>query len=156
MFSVASQVLSQDKLELDGYLLKVKEKQPEIFLPLDKKKLYVENLNPNTSKDSLENYIELTSKLEVRDVQFGENRNALVTFSEEPGISMQIYRELLEMPVMTIPIEVSLQFLYAGSKHFHISLGPVYGFVHMRLIPEPTARSAVPGVSPGRGLLISY
>ena len=24
------------------------------------------------------------------------------------------------------------------------------------LIPEPTARSAVPGVSPGRGLLISY
>ena len=25
-----------------------------------------------------------------------------------------------------------------------------------RIIPEPTARSAVPGVSPGRGLLISY
>ena len=24
------------------------------------------------------------------------------------------------------------------------------------VIPEPTARSAVPGVSPGRGLLISY
>ena len=24
------------------------------------------------------------------------------------------------------------------------------------IIPEPTARSAVPGVSPGRGLLISY
>ena len=24
------------------------------------------------------------------------------------------------------------------------------------LVPEPTARSAVPGVSPGRGLLISY
>ena len=85
----------------------MKEKQPEIFLPLDKKKLYVENLNPNTSKDSLSNYIEVTSELEVRDVQFGENRNALVTFSEEPGISMQIYRELLEMPV-TRPIEVSL------------------------------------------------
>ena len=47
----------------------------------------MENLNPNTSKDSLENYIEVTSKLEVLDVQFGENRNALVTFSEEPGIS---------------------------------------------------------------------
>ena len=25
-----------------------------------------------------------------------------------------------------------------------------------KFIPEPTARSAVPGVSPGRGLLISY
>ena len=94
LFSVASQVLNQDKLELEGYLLKIKEKQPEIFLPLDKKKLYVENLNPNTSKDSLENYIELTSKLEVLDVQFGENRNALVTFSEEPGINMQVKRLL--------------------------------------------------------------
>ena len=31
------------------------------------------------------------------------------------------------------------------------SLGPL-----LFLIPEPTARSAVPGVSPGRGLLISY
>ncbi len=26
----------------------------------------------------------------------------------------------------------------------------------MRIIPEPTARSAVPGVSPGRGLLIPH
>ena len=26
----------------------------------------------------------------------------------------------------------------------------------INIIPEPTARSAVPGVSPGRGLLISY
>ena len=26
----------------------------------------------------------------------------------------------------------------------------------LRIIPEPTARSAVPGVSPGRGLLIPH
>ena len=88
IFSVASQVLKQDKLELEGYLLKFKEKQPEIFLPPDKKKLYVENLNPKTSNDSLSNYFEVISKVEVRDVQFGENRNALITFSEEPGINL--------------------------------------------------------------------
>ena len=29
-------------------------------------------------------------------------------------------------------------------------------FSHAMLIPEPTARSAVPGVSPGRGLLIPH
>ena len=86
LFPVASQVLKHDKLELEGYLLKLKEKQPEIFLPLDRKKLYVENLNPNTTEDSLSNYIEVTSKVEVCDVQFGENKNALITLSEEPGI----------------------------------------------------------------------
>lgn len=48
--------------------------------------MYVESLNPDTTEDSLSNYIEVTSKAEVRDVQFGEDRNALITLNEEPGI----------------------------------------------------------------------
>ena len=102
LFLVASQVLKHDKLELEGYLLKLKEKQPEIFLPLNKKKLHVENLNPNTTEDSLSNYIEVlaTSKVEVRDVQFGENKNALITLSEEPGICK--YESRLKLLVMSV------------------------------------------------------
>ena len=83
--SVAARVLRQGKLELDGYLLRLEEKQPELFLPLDRKKLYVENINPNTSKDSLWNYLEVRTKLDVSDIQFGDNGNAFVTFNEEPG-----------------------------------------------------------------------
>ena len=84
-FSVAARVLKQDKLELDGYLLQLNEKQPELFLPLDRKKLYVENLNPNTTKDSLWNYMEVRTKLDVSEIQFGDNGNAFITFNEEPG-----------------------------------------------------------------------
>jgi hypothetical protein len=54
---VAARVLKNVKLELEGYLLQLKEKQPELILPKDRKKLYVENLNPKTCKDSLMNYI---------------------------------------------------------------------------------------------------
>ncbi|XP_028392682.1 uncharacterized protein LOC114517225 [Dendronephthya gigantea] len=36
---VAAQVLKQNKLELDGYLLQLKEKEPELILPLDRNKL---------------------------------------------------------------------------------------------------------------------
>lgn len=85
LFLVAAQVLEHVKLELDGYLLQLKEKQPELILPRDRKKLYVENIDPKTTKDSLCNYIEVKARIEVCDVEFGENRNALVTFNEEPG-----------------------------------------------------------------------
>ena len=40
-----------------------------------------------------------------------------------------------------------------------ISLRPILSYIltnNDALIPEPTARSAVPGVSPGRGLLIPH
>ncbi len=83
---MAAEVLKQVKLELDGYLLQLKEKQPQLILPLDRKKLYVENINPKTTKDSLWNYMEVTADKEVSDIQFGDNRNALITFNEEPGI----------------------------------------------------------------------
>ncbi len=84
LFLVAAKVVMANvKLKLDGYLLQLKEKQPELFLPLDKKKVYVENINAKITRDSLWNYMEITTD---RDVQFAENRNAPITFSEEPGI----------------------------------------------------------------------
>jgi hypothetical protein len=82
---VATQVLEHVKLELDGYQLQLKEKQPELILPRDRKKLYVENIDPTTTKDSLRNYIELKARIEVCDVKFGENGSSLLTFNEEPG-----------------------------------------------------------------------
>ncbi|XP_028392657.1 protein mono-ADP-ribosyltransferase PARP14-like [Dendronephthya gigantea] len=82
---VASRVLEQaDKMKLDGYILQVEEKQPELFLPVDRKKIYVENLNPKTTEDSLRNYIELRAKADVCEIEFGENRNALLTFNITP------------------------------------------------------------------------
>ena len=86
LFLVAAEVLKRVKLELEGYLLQLKEKQPELFLPLDKKKVYVENINAKITRDGLSNYMEITTDKEVCDIQFGDNRNALITFSEEPGI----------------------------------------------------------------------
>ena len=82
---MAAQVLKNDKLELEGCLLQLKEKQPKLFLPKDRKRLYVENINPNTTKDSLMNYMEVRTHKEVCEMQFGNNGNALLTFSEEPG-----------------------------------------------------------------------
>ncbi len=83
---MAAQVLKQDRLELEGYNVQLKEKQPELILPLDRKKLYVENIDPKTTKDSLCNYIEVRTKLEPSEIQLGNSGNALLTFNEEPGI----------------------------------------------------------------------
>ncbi|XP_046849873.1 protein mono-ADP-ribosyltransferase PARP14-like isoform X2 [Xenia sp. Carnegie-2017] len=80
---VAAEVLKREKLELEGYVLQLKEKPPKLYLPFDKKKLYVENIDPKTTEDSLSNYMELRAKVEVRDLQWGVNHNALVTFDEE-------------------------------------------------------------------------
>lgn len=82
LFSVASRVLQHDKLMLEGNLLKIVEK---LFLPFDKKQLYVENIDPKTSKDCLTNYIEVLTKKGVCNVQFGGDRNALIDLEEEPG-----------------------------------------------------------------------
>ena len=88
LFLVAARVLRNVKLDLEGYLLQFEEKQPELFLPPNRKKLYVENIDPKTTRNSLCNYIEVRAKMEVRDIQFGKNGSALVTFNEEPGIHM--------------------------------------------------------------------
>ena len=84
-FLAAAQVLRRDELELEGYLLQLKEKQPELILPPDRKKLYVENINPITSEENLSNYIAVKTKQDEFDIQFTHNGNALITLKEEPG-----------------------------------------------------------------------
>ena len=85
---MAAEVLTRGKSEIDGYLLELKEKQPELILPRDRKKLYVENIDPKTTKDSLTNYMEARTRLDVCSVQFGDHKNAIVTFNEEPGMKV--------------------------------------------------------------------
>ena len=67
---------------IDGHLLVVELHEE---MPLDPRKLYVEELNPRTSKNCLKFYLEKLSGVEVEDIQFGCNNNALVTFQSEPG-----------------------------------------------------------------------
>lgn len=92
---VASRVLSKENLKLDEQLLHLKAQKSELILPLDQSKIYIENLNQErkTTKDTLVNYIELLAGgLDVTDLQFGNNNNALVTLSGQPGeIRLTIY-----------------------------------------------------------------
>ena len=67
---------------IDGHLLVVELHEE---MPLDPRKLYVEELNPRTSNNCLKFYLEKLSGVEVEDIQFGCNNNALVTFQSEPG-----------------------------------------------------------------------
>ena len=70
---------------IDGHLLVVELREAEEEMPLDPLKLYVEELNPKTSNDCLTFYLENVGGVEVEDIQFGCNNNALVTFESEPG-----------------------------------------------------------------------
>ena len=70
---------------IDGQALVVELQEPEEEMPLDPRKLYVEELNPKTSNDCLKFYLEKFSGVDVEDIQFGCNNNALVTFESEPG-----------------------------------------------------------------------
>ena len=57
-----------------------------MIFPKDKKKLFIENLDPTkTTKDSLTNYVELITALDVKDLVFGNDNNAMVILDDEPG-----------------------------------------------------------------------
>ena len=59
---------------------------PKKKVPLDPVMVHVQGLNlEETSKDTLELYLEKFCDVEVRDIQFGSNDNALVVFDTEPG-----------------------------------------------------------------------
>ena len=84
-YIVCLRVSKKGNHEIDGYLLRLKEKKPEMTFPKDKIKLFIEHLDPKTSKDSLTNYVELITGREVRDLAFENNKNAMVTLDTEPG-----------------------------------------------------------------------
>ena len=55
-------------------------------VPPDPVMVHVQGLNlEKTSKDCLELYLEKFCDLEVKDIQFGYNDNALAVFDSEPG-----------------------------------------------------------------------
>ena len=84
-FAVASSVLEKGNLEIDGYLLQLRAKKPKVTFPKDKRKLFIENLDPKTTKDGLTNYVELITGLDVKDLVFGNDNNAMVILDDEPG-----------------------------------------------------------------------
>ena len=59
--------------------------EPHEEMQLDPRKLYVDEVNPQTSKDNLTFYLENLSGVDVDDIQMGCNNNALVTFESEAG-----------------------------------------------------------------------
>ena len=81
IFFVDYELLLNQVHRIDGSALIVKRYE----LPLDPRKLYVEELNPKTSNDCLTLYMEKFSGVDVEDIQFGCNNNALVKFQSEPG-----------------------------------------------------------------------
>ena len=67
---------------LDGHQLTVKAwKGP----PNDKSSLIVQNLNPNTTHETLLNYIEIVSNQDVIKIVFGEKNQAIVHLSGDAG-----------------------------------------------------------------------
>lgn len=89
--SVAAQVLTKQELKLSGYLLQLKTQQPELFLPQDKRKLFVENIDPKTSKDGLKFYMKAWTKVSVQDIWMGSNGKSIVVFDEDLG-EKNLYR----------------------------------------------------------------
>ena len=85
LFIVDYERLLNQGHRIDGHLLVVELQEPEEEMPLDPRKLYVEELNPKTSNDCLKFYLEKFSGVDVEDIQFGCNNNALVTFESELG-----------------------------------------------------------------------
>ena len=55
LFSVAANVLKQDKLELEGYHLNLKPKHPGLAPSLDRKKLVGANIDSNLAEDGIFN-----------------------------------------------------------------------------------------------------
>lgn len=59
---------------------------PKINIPPDPLRVHVRGLNENTTEDCLLFYLEKFSlDVEVKEVNFGDNNNAIATFSTEPG-----------------------------------------------------------------------
>ncbi|XP_068692521.1 protein mono-ADP-ribosyltransferase PARP14-like isoform X2 [Montipora foliosa] len=68
--------------------IKVGRRPPKKKLPPDPLRVHVQGLNlEKTSKDCLTLYLEKFSKVEVKDVYFGFNDNALAVFDEEPDFA---------------------------------------------------------------------
>ena len=73
--------------KLDGAILQVKRYEPLKSIPMYPNRVLLLNLNPETTKDGIINYLEAKTGDEVTDVAFGEEEGTvLVTFEELTGL----------------------------------------------------------------------
>ena len=70
---------------IDKKPLKVIKQPPKKKVPLDPRKVHVQELNEKTTKDSLWFYLEKFSTVDVTEVYMGSNNNAMAVFDAEPG-----------------------------------------------------------------------
>ena len=75
---------------IDKKPLRVIKQPPKKKVPLDPRKVHVQELNEKTTKDSLWFYLEKFSTVYVTEVYMGSNNNALAVFDAEPGKKMHI------------------------------------------------------------------
>ena len=66
------------------------KRPPKKKVPLDPLKLHVQGLKEETSEESLLNYLEKFSNVEVTNVYMGHNNNAVAVFVSEPGNNSMI------------------------------------------------------------------
>ena len=84
--STDMQRLLEGEHKIDKKPIQVVRRPPKKKLPPDPLRVHVQGLNlEKTSKDCLTLYLEKFSNVEVKEVYFGFNDNALAVFGEEPG-----------------------------------------------------------------------
>ena len=77
----------QRTYNLDGATLQVTRYEPLKSIPMYPNRVLILNLNPDTTKDGIINYLEAKTGDEVTDVAFGqEEGTVLVTFEELTGL----------------------------------------------------------------------
>ena len=88
-FEVVERILSRKEHKVDGAKLQVKLYEPPPPpkpRPVYPNRVFVHGFNPETSRDSLENFLEAKAGGTVSEVVFGEEEGtAMVTFEEDPG-----------------------------------------------------------------------
>ena len=77
---------SETQLELEGNLLKVSD----VFVPThDRSILLAKHLNPKTSKETFQNFVEATKCVDVFNIVFGKDNKAIVVLKSEIGRFMR-------------------------------------------------------------------
>ena len=87
VFHLAVERVLQRTHKLDEATLQVKRYEPPKPIPMYPNRVLIKNLNPETSKDGIINYLEAKTGHDVTDVAFGqEEGTVLVTFEELTGL----------------------------------------------------------------------
>ncbi|XP_078364642.1 protein mono-ADP-ribosyltransferase PARP14-like isoform X2 [Oculina patagonica] len=78
--------------KIDGKPITVVRQRPKKKLPLDPVRIHVQGLCETTTEDCLRFYLEKFSDVEVEEVFFGSNNNALATFETEPDFESLFHK----------------------------------------------------------------